>query len=199
MAVAADTQILFNGLGYAADEDTTGQLLSWLDGIGQLLQVLDTLCRDGTDSSGNPAPGWSQALDINRAPTYVLPWLGQFVGVRVDTSLADALQRSQIQNEQGFARGTVAAIQAAAQPFLAGGYSVTVLERDTSPYHLTVQVPSAGLPYATYAALDAAFATYAALDGAFSSYGAIHAASSAVTAAIQAAVPAGLVVAVTFV
>src|ERR1019366_10522798 len=40
---------------------------------------------DGTIDLDNylGAPGWSQILDITRCPQYVLPWLGQFIGVQL--------------------------------------------------------------------------------------------------------------------
>src|ERR1035437_1560669 len=105
MGQAPDTVDLYGRMGWAKDQDTTGVLEQMLSGIGQLIQTVDTLSRDGTDVNDNPAPGWSQVLDINRAPTYVLPWLAQFLGVRLDSSIRDDQMRYQIKNPPGFARG----------------------------------------------------------------------------------------------
>lgn len=194
--VAADTLTLWGRLGFAADEDARAggyQLLAWLDGIGSLIQTVDDLCRDSTDTAGNPAPGWSQILDVQRAPTYALPWLGQLAGVRVDTTLPAAAQRTQIQAEQGFARGTVAAITRAAQQYLTGSQTVTVSERTTDAYHLSVSVYAAQVIGQTYQALAAAYPSYSALTAAFAAYDQYASAGSALQAAVLAAVPAGLI------
>ena len=57
------------------------------------------------------------------------PWLGQFVGVNVSPSFSEAQQRAQIAAHLGFARGTPAAIVAAAQITLTGEKTVFLLER----------------------------------------------------------------------
>ena len=142
MGQAPDTVTLYNRLGWAADEDETGVLLQWLSGIAQMAQAIDSVAWDGYDTDGVMAPGWSQVLDINRCPTDWLPWLAQFVGVRLDPGARDDQQRYAIENPQGWARGTPAAILATANRFLAPGYSATLLERDTSPYHLTIEIPT---------------------------------------------------------
>jgi hypothetical protein len=58
------------------------------------------------------APGWSQALDINRCPWYALPWLGQFVGVDLTKTPGLTYEQSvqSILLRPGFGRGTVPAL-----------------------------------------------------------------------------------------
>lgn len=190
---AADTGLLFQTLGWAADQDISGQLYKWLDGIGELLQTIDNLCRD--DPAG--WPGWSVVLDLYRCPTYALPWLGQLVGVRVDPTQSDAAQRIAIQNEVSWTRGTPAALRTVAQQFLTGAKTVNITERDTSPYHLGIQVFQSQIEGMTYGQLSATYAKYSDLTAAFSTYAAYAAANAALVNALNAALPAGLVLTVT--
>lgn len=94
-------------------------------GIGAMLQPLDDLAADTDDG-----PGWSQVLDIDRCPTAWLPWLAQFPGATVNPLFSDEDQRNQIRVPAGHARGTNAAIAAAAQPYLTGSKTVVFRERD---------------------------------------------------------------------
>lgn len=151
-------------------------------------------------------PGWSIMLDVDRAPTSALPWLGQFVGVRLSFRLPGetteqwtARMRQRIRNKEGFDRGSVPAIVAAAQQYLTGTKTVMLDERDTGPYHFSVftfsdETPNPGvvqsallgqkpagvmMSYAaisrhSYGELDANFATYAALDAAYDTYAQIQ-------------------------
>jgi hypothetical protein len=200
MGQAPATDTLYSRLGWAQYKDTTGVLHQWLAGIGGMMQVVDSLARDGFDIDGNPAPGWSQALDINRAPTFVLPWLGQFVGVRFDPSLRDDQQRYLIENAPGFARGTPAAIVAAANQYLLAGYTATLIERDTSPYHLAVSIPSVGVRgTSTCGSLVLEYATCSAVEGAFATCADLWNVDAEITAAIEAALPGGLVAVITYV
>lgn len=232
--VAPDTLRLWSYLPQFVQEGDAAsgyQFLRWLDGIGQQQQIIDTLCRDQ-----GPNPGWSILLDVTRCPTYALPWLAQFVGVRFSsTQTTDAAQRSAIIGEQGFNRGTVSAIQAVALQYLKPGYSVTVVERTNFPrsisyaevdstypiyidvdeafprynnftlvnrpdaYRLTIQIPSAGLMGFTYATLDGAYAMYSQVDAAFPTYATFTTNTTALNAAILAAIPAGLVATLTYV
>jgi hypothetical protein len=191
-AVAPDTTALWQAAGPAADLDSSGTLLAWLDGPGQILQVLDSLIRDTTTD-----PGWSILLDVDRCPDYALPWLGQLVGVRFDSTLTDPVQRrAAIRNRSGFARGSVAAIRSAAQRFLTGTQRVDIAERDTGPYHLTVTVYQSQMTGLSYADLGALYPTYAALTAAFATYAGFSAQTVALTSALLAAKPAGLLLTV---
>lgn len=59
------------------------------------------------------APGWSQILDINRCPSYALPWLGQFVGVDLSKTPGLTYEQSvhKILSRPGFGRGTTKSLQ----------------------------------------------------------------------------------------
>src|ERR1035437_2211805 len=198
MGQAPDTTDLYDRMGWARDEDTGDVLEQWLSGIGQLIQTVDNLSRDEADANGNPVPGWSQVLDVDRAPTYALPWLAQFLGVRLDPSMRDDQMRYAIENPAGFARGTPGYIIAAANQYILPGYTVTISERDTSPYHLTVTVPAAGIAggvygSSTYLSLWQRYPTYTAMQAAFATYAAIWNTDDAqIIAAIDATIPAGI-------
>lgn len=199
MGQAPDTTALYRRLGWAKDEDATGELLAWLSGIGAMVQPIDNLCRDGFDADGNPAPGWSQVLDIDRAPTEVLPWLAQFLGVRLNTNLRDDQQRFAIENPQGFGRGTVTAILSAANLYLKPGYSAVIIERDTSAYHLAIHVPASGI--AGLSTCESVFLTYttcSALAAAFPACSTLWKIPAEIDAAMGAAIPAGLVAAISY-
>jgi len=114
----------------------------YLEAIGNPFQIVDDYASD-TD---NDEPGYSLWLDINRVPYEIIPWLGQFVGVDVITSLSTPDQKQQVLTQGNWQRGTVASVKAAAQLFLTGGKSVTIKERDTSPYHFQLMVNRSELP-----------------------------------------------------
>ena len=92
-------------------------------------------------------PGWSILLDVTRCPTADLPWLAQFVGVRFSSlQTTDAQMRAAITGEQGFQRGTVPVLIAAAATFLTTTSGVVVTERyEGDPYKVLVTVPGAGV------------------------------------------------------
>lgn len=144
MGQAPDTLALYDRMGWAQDEDVSGVLLQWLSGTAEMAQSLDSLTTDGYDRDGNPSTGWSQVLDIDRCPTSWLPWLAQFVGVILDPTQRDDQMRYAIENPQGWSRGTPAAILATINQYLAPGYTAVLFERDSSPYHLTIEIPTGG-------------------------------------------------------
>ena len=185
--------------GWAADEDASGQLIAWLSGIGQMFQSIDNLSHDGFDDDGNPAPGWSQLLDINRCPTRYLPWLAQFLGVRLNTNLRDDQQRYAIANPQGFGRGTATAIIAAVNQYLSPGFTATLIERDTSAYHLSIKVPTAGIAgLSTCESVYLTYTTCSALAAAYSTCAGLWKIPGEITAAVMSAIPAGLQTSITY-
>jgi hypothetical protein len=80
---------------------------------------------------------YQQAFDINAAPTWLYPWLGQVVGVRDINGLSPALQKAKIIAEAGFYRGSVAALQAAIAATLTGTQTVRVVERTPDAWSLS--------------------------------------------------------------
>lgn len=197
--VAADTLELYRALGpIPALTDTVGQadadlgwpLLRILDGVGQILQRVDDITRDDPATG---APGWSILFDPARCPTYALPWLAQMVGVRFDTTTAtDTAQRAAIRAEQGFQRGTRAAMQAAAAKWLAPGQTITIFERTPDPYSLTVLLSLQQLAAGPYWQTEDEFPTYAARSAARSAYSTAAYPQAQIEAAIVSQKPAGL-------
>jgi len=131
----------------ADGEDTGWALLTLCEGfIGQAQSIL-SIVED--DDDGNP--GWSSVMDVDRAPVEWLPWLAQFVGVRMVAGLDEAAMRLRIRSADGFDRGTPESIKAAARQFLIGPdgthdtATVDLIERHGSAYRLTVTVHEAEL------------------------------------------------------
>jgi hypothetical protein len=191
-AVTAAGQLLYDELGpiTAGDEQLGYPLLRFCDAIaGRLLQAVDDLCRDTDDG-----PGWSQLLDPDRVPTEGITWLAQFVGTQIDPAATEDAQRAQILAESGFARGTPAAIIAAAQRYLTGAQTIQLVERDANdPYLLTVVVYGSQVVGQSYGDLSHEYATYALLDGAFPTYADFASGADELAVALEAAKPAGLV------
>lgn len=149
-------QRLYDSVQPVADEDVNHgwALLLYCSALGSMFQIMEDYGRDQVVGS-KLAPGWSQILDPSRAPTAALPWLGQFVGVHVTAGLSDEAMRLQVTGVGGWQRGTPAAMIAAAQATLTGTKSVTVIERNGSPYNITVITKTSETPNpaATRAAL----------------------------------------------
>jgi len=90
-------------------------MYKYLWGMGSIVEnQINSLVQDGAgkfgfyDSAYAYAPGWSQALDIDRCPEFALPWLAQFVGVTSESfvELNLAQKKDKIINRSGFQRGT---------------------------------------------------------------------------------------------
>ena len=91
-------------------------LYKFLWGMGTIVETqINSLVQSATGKFGTfdrtyvDAPGWSQALDIDRCPEFALPWLAQFVGVRSESfgELNLAQKKDKIINRSGFKRGTL--------------------------------------------------------------------------------------------
>lgn len=138
-------------------------------------------------------PGWDVLLDVDQVPAAHLPWLAQWVGVRVPRGLDAASGRLLI--KEGRRAGTVASIRAAARAHLTGNRTVEIIERDGSAYRMRVRTYAVETPDpakveaalmrakpapdvliyevysgAPYDQLDAEFGTYADQDAALATY-----------------------------
>lgn len=129
---------------YSADDATNDwALLSFLGTQSALSEEIDEYASDGP----NGEAGWSIVVDLDRAPTKALPWLGQFIGVSVDATLDDASQRQQIRDTGGWQRGSPGALAAAPLPYLTGSKTVVFRERDPAA---CPSFPAYGLTVITY-------------------------------------------------
>lgn len=123
-------------------EDTDQwRLLELCEALAGGLQDVEDIVRDTDDD-----PGWSIVLDADRAPVDWLPWLGQFVGVRLPVGLSEADQRARIKSTDGFQRGSPEALKEAARSYLTGTKSVFFIERFGSAYRLHVATLIAETP-----------------------------------------------------
>lgn len=134
------------------DEAFGWPLLIYLGAIGdQFFQMMDDLGRDQGD-----VVGWGNVMNPNTCPAYALPWLGQFVGVVVDTTLSEANQRAQVIAAAGWQRGTPASIIAAVQRYLTGAKYVALQERfGGNAYALNIITHTAETPVDTTEMMNA--------------------------------------------
>lgn len=172
------------------DADRGYPLREYCYAIGEMFSEVEVLARE--DDDGNPP--WSALMDVDRAPATALPWLAQLAGVELVKGLSDADTRAFIKAAQARNRGTRQSIIDAAKLFLTGTKYVDVVERDGSPYRLTLTTSVGETPDAlkveravrkvkpagivlnydlldlSYTALDTAYGTYADMDSAFVTY-----------------------------
>lgn len=190
--VSAWAERLYASLSpYTTQDEALGwPLLIYLGALGdELYQQMDDL--------GRGTLGWGDVMNPDTCPVYALPWLGQLVGVVVDTTLSEANQRAQVKAAAGWQRGTPASIIAAIQRYLTGAQYVLLQERfggnayalnivthtSETPVDTTemVEAAKAVIPAGmlvtfstylgqTYAQLKAGFATYAAVTIAYATY-----------------------------
>lgn len=132
-----------------SDDDPNTDLELYIGAISSMFEEAEDAVRDG--ETGNPP--FSMMFDPDNVPTYALAWLGQFVGVQPENQSQFetdddfyARQRQRIKDHLGFARGSAAAMLAAAQLYLTGNKTVLFRERDGSAYHLTVVTRTSETP-----------------------------------------------------
>lgn len=173
----------------------------------------------GVDHVGQPnSPGWSQILDIDRCPEYALPWLAQFVGVRLlpGSTLNLVEKQTKITDRSSFQRGTVASIKnvltTLANASLAPGQSPMLVSQvivaeglaytGGSPLYtpdenaVVILLPNGYFPSLTYGSVDTV-GDYAVIDATYVTYGGIVAVGppslvSAYIATLYRFRPAGL-------
>jgi hypothetical protein len=92
-----------------------------------LMAPLDTLYEAIGEDDDSAA--WSKALDPENAPAWLLPWLAQWVGARLDAQDDEATQRDKIASPRSHMRGSVAELVAEVQAELTGAKTVYVDER----------------------------------------------------------------------
>ncbi len=142
-----------------ADDPARGwPLLAFMGGIGEMFREVEQLVR--------ARPGrepWQQAFDINQCPDFQVPWLGQMVGQRVTVSAPATVQRQQVSAEGGFKRGRPATLVAVVQSTLTGTRGVSLTERVSDAWTMTVVTDPAETPNVTVTAAAAQRAKVAGL------------------------------------
>jgi hypothetical protein len=126
----------------AVDDDAYGYAHAYLcEALSRpFLEVQEVFDPEGD------VPPVAPLLDPELCPDWALPWLGQLVGVRLPNGTPPDIARATISKASGFARGTPAAIEAAAGLYLTGNKTVYFRERDGSPYRLEVVTLSGETP-----------------------------------------------------
>lgn len=141
------------------DEALGWPLLVYLIGISQMWAEVESIARS---TEGKPA--WSQVLDVDRCPAFLLPWLAQFVGVVVTPNADAATQRAEIRDVGGFKRGSPAALVAAIAKTLTGTQYVALVERyGGDAYAMQATVRTAECPNLAYTTAVAGLAKAAGL------------------------------------
>jgi hypothetical protein len=162
------------------------------------IQAIDNIVRDTSY-----APGWSVLLDVGRCPTYALPWLGQFVGVRFAAPTSDATMRSTIVNLPATKRGTRQQIQTIIDQEIANPLAEPIIFERTAwdgtnftpdPYAITIQYSASAIGAFTYQTIFADYSSYAAVEAGFMDYGAMYGAIGNLEVAALNSAPAGIVV-----
>jgi hypothetical protein len=123
----------------------TLDLLHYIGAIGdESLQILDSLVHsDGGDDA------WAPMVDLERTPDAFLEWLGQFIGYRMSIPLTPNGLRQALRDKGNWGRGTPEFLANSIKTFLTGTQTVIITERDTSPYHVTVQTYASETPGST--------------------------------------------------
>lgn len=141
---------VYDSLGaYSEGDALVGyQLLAYVGAQGQMWDDVEELSRDTDDY-----PGWAILFDPDNVPFKYLAYTAQFVGVRLINGLSEADQRIRVKSVDGWSRGSVGAIRAAAQAHLTGAKHVVLRERYDpdnptvdSAYHLFINTYTAETP-----------------------------------------------------
>ena len=108
----------------------TDHLAWWLDAVGSMFDpTYSIVSEQGNDGDPGYVPGFGALFDVDLCPPGALGYLGQFVGVQIPKGASDAKARSLVREEAGFQRGTLGAVQAAANRYLLPGQTAIVVER----------------------------------------------------------------------
>lgn len=125
---------IFGALGPFADDDASGDLEGLVEALVGPVETLYEIVGEE-----NQEVSWSAALDPDRCPSSVLPWLAQWVGVRLDPDMTEAERRAAIKDREGTTRGRPATIRARVERTLTGTRRVIIRERTPGPYDLYIR------------------------------------------------------------
>lgn len=146
------TDRVIDGLGPAFTDRAGTLLRPLIDALTGPLATTDQLLTAPT-----PTTQWPTLFDLDATPHPA--WLGQTTGTRVPPGLTPEQARDYIRDRRAWRRGTPAAIRAAVTAQLRGSRRAELLERDGSPWHLTIRVYASEVPDGDTAPLTAAAET----------------------------------------
>lgn len=144
--------------------DPNNDLWIYLHALGMMLKQVHDMVGDGI----NGEPGWSQILDLMRAKTEWLPWIGQWTGYTVPAQGTDPLdvydpnQRRMIYCMGAHRRGTVDQLYDAIEAHLNEPATVLIHERTPDPDHIDVFVMASQVKTSQALLTQAALAAKAA-------------------------------------
>lgn len=82
---------------------------------------------------------WEVLFDPEACPAVCLPYLAQYVGVRITPEMTEPQIRAAIVSPEGFGRGTLLALEAVVKRYLTGSKSVIIEERYSAfPWRLRI-------------------------------------------------------------
>jgi hypothetical protein len=137
--VTAFAQRVLTGIGPGFADRAGGLLEPMVHGLTSELAATDALV-----SPAGPGDAWPLLFDLDTTPYPT--WLGQAVGTRVPGGLNRQQAREYIRDRRAWRRGTPGAIRAAVAAQLRGSRRVELVERDGTPWRLTVQVYESEVP-----------------------------------------------------
>lgn len=132
-------QSLYDSIAPLTHDDAVHDypLAKYCAALGKMFQV--------TEDYGRNDGGWDKMMNVTLTPVEVLPWLAQFVGVRLEEGLTEVAQRSRVQETAGWKRGSVPALRGAAASYITDPKTFILRERFNpaapgvdSPGHLQV-------------------------------------------------------------
>lgn len=145
---------------YRNDDDRIGQpLRRWLRLIADQITPIDDIANRGEANA-----------DPDVVPADWLPWLGQLIGVPVDTSEPVQLQRTRLRDPERHRHGSAHAIAARVRPLLTGAQAVDVVPHwRGNPWVVCIRTAYADTPLTgetlrSWAELSAVLPTWADLD-----------------------------------
>lgn len=118
------------------DEWLSWPMLAYIGGIGETYRVVD----DGVAGGDDGEPPWFRVMHPDTCPPAALPWLAQFVGIRFPANFTEEQQRHAIRDKANFSRGGPDAMRSAIQQWLTGSKTVTMRERNPTPYSMVIVV-----------------------------------------------------------
>lgn len=162
------------------------------DVVHALATAIDEL--DAVAADDDELPGWVKLVDPQSSDTpFQVRFAAQFAGARVRKGLSLADARAEALRLTGWKRGTPAAIRAAAAPFLRHGEPELIERAGGDAWALTIRVRDDQVGGERYWTLEAQYVDYAALQAAHATYDDLSGDAPGLTAAVLAAVPAGIV------
>jgi len=124
-------QRVLDGLGATMRQRAGAQLTDLVEAISSQLELVDEMLQP-------TERGWAAVFDASSTPAP--KWLGVVTGTTVPPGLTVQQQRDYVATRPQWRRGTPAAIIAAVKDLLGGEKIVTLVERDGSPWHLTIRM-----------------------------------------------------------